>query len=395
MENKYLLRAKELMEEIRTNRRTIHGYAELAFDLPQTVALVMRELKSYGYEPKMCGRQGVTCTVGKPGKCVLLRADMDALPMYEKTGLPFASTQKSCHSCGHDSHTAMLLAAAKMLKEHEDELEGTVKFMFQPDEEDLAGARDMVENGILENPKVDAALGLHIAIGTDTSNLYRIRYVKGVAYFGAYATKVRVYGKSAHGSMPYEGVDALNIAAHIICAANELVSREVACTEKAIVTFGLIHGGDTCNTIGGYCEMEGAIRTANPELQDFLFERLKSQAESIAAAYRGRAVVEKMYGIGPLKNDPEVAHEMGEYCKDLVGEDMVDELSEAVFGTEDFTVITNKVPAVMINIGAGSIDEGYDKTLHHEGMVFNENVMPYGAALYAHCAASWLKNHAE
>ena len=102
-----------------------------------------------------------------------------------------------------------------------------------------------------------------------------------------------------------------------------------------------------------------------------------------------------MYGIGPLKNDPEVAHEMGEYCKDLVGEDMVDELSEAVFGTEDFTVITNKVPAVMINIGAGSIDEGYDKTLHHEGMVFNENVMPYGAALYAHCAASWLKNHAE
>ena len=151
MENSYLSRAREMMEEIRANRRTIHEYAELAFDLPQTVALVMKELKSYGYEPKLCGKAGVTCTVGKPGKCILLRADMDALPMYEKTGLPFASKNKSCHSCGHDSHTAMLLAAAKMLKEREDELEGTVKFMFQPDEEDLAGAKDMIRGGVIHN----------------------------------------------------------------------------------------------------------------------------------------------------------------------------------------------------------------------------------------------------
>ncbi|MBR4210169.1 MAG: amidohydrolase [Lachnospiraceae bacterium] len=394
MENSYLSRAREMMEEIRANRRTIHGYAELAFDLPQTVALVMKELKSYGYEPKLCGKAGVTCTVGKPGKCILLRADMDALPMYEKTGLPFASKNKSCHSCGHDSHTAMLLAAAKMLKEREDELEGTVKFMFQPDEEDLAGAKDMIRNGILKDPKVDAAIGLHIAIGTSTSQLGRVRYVKGPAYFGAYATKVKVYGKSAHGSMPYEGVDALNIAAHIIVAANELVSREVPCTDKAIVTFGLIHGGDTCNTIGGYCEMEGAIRTADPALQDFLFERLKNQAECIAASYRGRAEVEIMYGIGPLVNDPDTAHEIGTYCQEVVGEENVDELSEAVFGTEDFTAVCAQVPAVMLNIGAGSIDEGYDKTLHHEGMTLDEDVLPYGAAVYAHCAEKWLKAHA-
>ena len=163
--NAYLERAIQLEEEIILNRRHIHKYPELGMELPKTVRFVCEQLRSYGYEPELIGG-GVTCTVGNPGRVILLRGDMDALPMQEESGVEYASVHKGvCHSCGHDTHTAMLLAAAKMLKEKEQELAGTVKFMFQPGEEVIEGAKSMIDAGILDNPKVEAALALHIQFG--------------------------------------------------------------------------------------------------------------------------------------------------------------------------------------------------------------------------------------
>jgi amidohydrolase len=390
MENIYLKRAEELKEELVAHRRQIHGYAETEFDLPQTLALVEKELRSYGYEPVRVGRAGISCTVGKPGRCLLLRADMDALPMQEETGCDFAAANGHCHSCGHDCHTAMLLCAAKMLKEREAFLEGTVKFMFQPAEEKLAGAQDMIDAGILENPKVDAAVGLHVAIGWDNSDLGRVLYARGPAMYAANAIRIRVEGKSAHGSTPFAGVDAITIAAHIVIALQEILAREIPCTDHSIVTIGKIHGGDTENTIGGHAEMWGAIRTTSYENLNFLLKRVQEISAGVAETYRGKAVAERVYGIGPLYNDPALSDQIGGYCREVVGEDKVDDIGTR-FGTEDFAVIGEKVPSVMLNIGAGSIEEGYDRTLHHAGMTLNEDVLPLGAAVYAHCAEQYLK----
>lgn len=389
MENIYLERAGELTEELKKNRRTVHGYAEVEFDLPKTLALVEAELKSYGCEPVRMGRGGISCTVGKPGRCLLLRADMDALPMKEETGYEFAATNGNCHSCGHDCHVAMLLAAAKMLKEREANLNGTVKFMFQGAEEKLAGAKDMIEAGILENPKVDAALGLHVAIGWEDSDLGRILYARGPAMYAANAIRIRVEGKSAHGSTPFAGVDAITIAAHIVIALQEILAREIPCTEHSIVTIGKISGGDTENTIGGHAEMWGAIRTTSYENLNFLLKRVQEISAGVAATYRGTAIAEKVYGIGPLYNDPALSDQIGTYCRELMGEEMVSDIGTR-FGTEDFAVIGEKVPAVMLNIGAGSIGDGYDCTLHHAGMTLKEEVLPLGAAVYAYCAERYL-----
>ena len=158
----YKKEAMEIKDEIIANRRQIHANPELGLDLPKTVEFVMEKLRSYGYDPQPCGRGGVVAMAGQGGKVMLLRGDMDALPMYEETGLPFASKVEACHSCGHDMHAAMLLGAARLLKAHESELKGRVKFMFQPGEEILGGAEEMIKNGLMENPKVDVAMGMHI-----------------------------------------------------------------------------------------------------------------------------------------------------------------------------------------------------------------------------------------
>ncbi len=225
--NYFLNRAKELEQELIAMRRELHSYAELGFDLPKTNAFVTEKLRSYGYEPKTVGKAGVTCTVGKGGKVLLLRADMDALPMPEESGMPYAAQNGHCHSCGHDCHTAMLLIAAKMLKEKEGELKGTVKFMFQPAEELLAGAAAMVEDGILENPKVDVALGLHISVGMDDTRSGIIRYIPGVANNSGDAIRISIQGHGVHGSKAYLGVDAINIAAHTIIALQEILALEI------------------------------------------------------------------------------------------------------------------------------------------------------------------------
>ena len=162
MEQKTYVRTQELQEELISWRRRLHQHPELSFDLPETTAFVMEKLQEFGYEPQRVGRAGITCTAGQGGKTIMLRADMDALPMAEETGLPFASCNGAMHACGHDFHTTSLLGAAKVLKERESELKGTVKLLFQPAEESMDGAADVYQAGILEDPHVDAALALHV-----------------------------------------------------------------------------------------------------------------------------------------------------------------------------------------------------------------------------------------
>ncbi|MGD9569894.1 MAG: M20 family metallopeptidase [Sedimentibacter sp.] len=390
--NKYYEKTVLINEELIHNRRTLHSYAEVGFDLPKTFQFVMEKLKSYGLEPRKSGKSGIVCTVGKEGKTILLRADMDALPMKEVTDLEFQATNGNCHSCGHDSHAAMLLGAAKLLKENEENLNGTVKFMFQPAEELLAGAKDMVDSGILENPKVHAAVGLHVMVGNDVSETGKVFYSRGTALFSGDAIRITVKGKNAHGSTPEKGIDAINIAAHIVIALQEIISREIPCQDNSVIIVGKISGGDTVNTLAGSAVLEVSVRATSEEKRAYLKNRIKEISESVAGTFRGEAIVEYWYGIGPLVNDIDLVDEITGYCKEMIGESNVKQVLPSS-GSEDFTEIAVRVPAVMLYLGAGSIEEGHICTMHNPGMIVNEDVLPLGSALYAHCAESYLKNH--
>jgi len=217
-----LERAIELQAEMIENRRFFHSNPEIGFELPVTTGRVREILESLGYDVRSVGRAGLSATVGKPGRTFLIRGDMDALPMAEETEIEFKSENGFMHACGHDIHTSSLLGAAKILKEREDELNGTVKLMFQPCEEMVMGARDMLENGILEDPKVDAAMALHVVhkpLGT-------VGYSKGSACASSDVFTITITGKGAHGAASYLGVDPINVAVHLHLALQVLNSRE-------------------------------------------------------------------------------------------------------------------------------------------------------------------------
>lgn len=388
----YKEEAMALKEEIIANRRQFHGFAELGFELPNTVELVMKELRSYGYEPQLCGKAGVTCVAGQGGKVVILRGDMDALPMTEESGLEFASTNGRCHSCGHDMHTAMLLGAAKLLKQHESELKGRVKFMFQPAEELLGGAADMIAAGLLENPKVDAAIGMHVAAGAEPySRVGAVSYKKDYVTFSGDYIRIKVVGKSAHGSQPQMGVDAINIAAHIVVALQEIIAREIGSLEHGVVLVGKIAGGSSCNTQSGDCQLDVSVRADTAPLRDFLKNRVKEIAESTAKTFRGEAIVDFVYGMPPMYNNPDMCKCVVEYCEELLGKENVLERTEHG-GTEDFTAVSELVPSMYINIGAGHI-AGEDVTAHSANIIFDEDVLPIGAAVYAHTATRFLEEN--
>ena len=388
----FLAEAKAIAAEAVSWRRTFHGYAELNFDLDQTVAFVMEKLKSFGYEPELVGKAGVSCVVGQGGKVLLLRADMDSLPMAEQSGLPFAAKGNSCHSCGHDIHTAMLLAAARILKEHESELCGRVKFMFQPAEEILGGANDMIEAGILENPHVDAAIGMHTAVGNSpVTNVGNVSFKRDYSHYSGDMMKVIVHGKQAHGSTPEDGVDAISIAAHITIGVQELVSREVGILEPAMVLVGKIYGGDSCNTEAGTCTLELSVRTASAPIRDFLIRRVGEIAQGTAMTYRGTATVEHTYGIGPMYNHPDMIACVPGYAAELLGQEHVVEVSKPS-GTEDFSAIAARVPSIYLCTGFGST-AGEGVNIHNPHVIFDEAAIPTGIALYCHTAARWLEEH--
>ena len=385
--------AKKIKDKIISNRRALHQCPELAFDLDRTLKIVMSELESFGYKPELCGKAGVTCTAGRGGKTILLRADMDALPTKEETGLPFSSENENvAHACGHDTHIAMLLGAAQLLKRNEDRLKGTVKFMFQPAEEKLAGAADMLANGILENPKVDAAMTLHIMAGRDYSATGSIIYSPGSATFSADSIRITVKGNDAHGSTPYLGVDAILVGAQIVVGLQNILAKEISCTDEAVLIVGKINGGTAENSLAGQCELACTTRATTVEMRDFLKKRIKEIAENTAKAFRAEALVEYLYGMPPLVNHDGLLTELRGYCENLLGAGQVRQEKRLTFA-EDFCLVAERVPSVMFILGAGTPEDGYVNWLHHPSFTIDEEALPVGAAVFAHCAEQWLLNH--
>ena len=320
--NEIINQAKLIKDDLIKYRRTIHSNPEVGQELPKTKAYVIDRLKEMGYEPEEICESGIVATISgnKEGKVFLLRADMDALPMQEATECNFKSNNGCMHSCGHDMHTAMLLGAAKLLKQNQDKIEGTIKLVFQPDEEGFTGAKKMIEAGVLENPKVDAAMAMHVNSGTP-SNL--VLCGLGPIIAGCNRFRIVVRGSGCHGAMPELGVDPINIAAHIYISLQEIISREISATQSAVVTIGKFVGGEAPNIIPSEVVMEGTIRSLNKEIGEFIFNRINDIVTSTAKMFRGEAELIELSSVPPLSNDNDLAHEITNYMKDLVGEQSV------------------------------------------------------------------------
>ena len=288
-----LEQAAALSGELVRWRRHIHENPEVGADLPDTCAYVTEELKKMGYEPYLVGGGVVAMLDGDPnGKVILLRGDMDALPMEEQSGEAFSSKHPGrMHACGHDTHTAMLLGAAKLLMDNKDKVKGRVKFMFQPGEEGYKGALHMVEAGLLENPHVDAALGMHSQSASDYPT-GTIMHTTGPSAASADGFKVIVHGKGAHGASPEDGIDPVNILAHILIALQTINSRERNQQEPLILTIGQIIAGDACNIIPERGYFTGTIRTFNQQVREHAKRRFIEIVNGVCATFGGHADIE-------------------------------------------------------------------------------------------------------
>ncbi len=405
-EKELLKEAKELRQELIEKRRYLHMNAEVGFNLTKTLEFVKSELISMGYEPIHCGKSGLIVVVGgkKPGKTFLIRGDMDALPIKEEAELEFASKNGCMHACGHDMHTTMMLGAAKLLKKHEDEINGTIKLMFQPAEEIFEGSNDMIENGLLENPKVAAALMIHVMSNSPFKTGTAIVSAPGVSAPAADYFKIKVQGMGCHGSMPNTGVDPIVVSAHILIALQEINSRELAITDKAALTVGTIQAGKADNAIPDTAIMGGTIRTYDEETRIYIKNRMSEIAQNIANAFRAKAEVIFGSGCPTLVNDANLCKCAEKYTEELLEKDMafsVEKLnsisgktqSSKSAGSEDFAYVSHKVPSIMIALAAGQAENGYSYPGHHPKVKFDEDALPFGSCVYAYIAMRWLMEH--
>lgn len=393
--NNIFKEANQLKPDLIDIRRTIHRCPEVGPVLPKTKKFVKEKLKEFGYEPKEICESGIVATIegNKPGKTFLLRADMDALAIKEEAPVDFASKNNSMHACGHDMHTTMLLGAAKLLKEHQGEIAGTIKLVFQPDEEGFTGAKTMLKAGVLENPKVDAGMALHVNSGTPSG---LVLCGLGTCMAGCTLFRISVKGKGCHGAMPENGVDPINIAAHVFLSLQEIIAREVTPTMPAVVTIGKFAGGQAPNIIPEEVVMEGTIRTLDRDLSAQIYKRIEEISSQTAALFRGQAAVTEIASAPPLHNDEEMTKTISEYIKDAYNPNLVYVFSQGGMGSEDFASYTYEIPCSYILLGAGTPQENelYGKPMHNDHVVFNEDILPLGSALLVTSALRWLKENA-
>lgn len=388
----YLKRSEELFEETVENRRHLHQTPELGLELPETTAFIMEKLTEMGYDPKRCGGGVVACVGKMGGKTVLLRGDVDALPMKEESGLPFASQRENAHTCGHDIHGAMLLTAAKMLKENEAALDGMVKLMFQPGEEPLTGARSMIADGLLQDPRPDVALGYHVVAGSMPMGLF-VYNREGTLMNSSDNFIIDIQGKGGHGAYPDACIDPINIAAHMILALESVVAREIKSTQASVLTIGKVTAGDAPNIIPDQAQLQGTLRCDSEKERKFILQRLSEVVDAVAKMYRGSATITMLAGTPPLICDPQSVDDFVGYMRELDVPGQCEHVGMHAASSEDFSAVLSEIPGAYMFLSAGFTDGRETYNQHHPKVEFNEEVMKSGAAYLAHCATRWLEEH--
>lgn len=383
-------RALELKDETVAHRRYLHQHAEVGLEMPLACDYVMKVLSDCGMEPKRCG-EGVMAVVGKGEKTLLLRADMDALPMPEESGEPFACpTGDRAHACGHDFHAAMLLTAAKMLKECESELKGRVKLMFQPAEETFEGSGDMIANGILEDPAPQAALAFHVAPGRLPIGMFMYN-ADSVMMNSVDGFRIVIQGKGGHGAYPNLAVDPIHVGVQIYTALEGLIAREANPEKTCVLTLGKFCAGSAANIIPDTAELEGTLRTNDKEARELLVRRIRELAGGIARLNGASAEVVTLSDVPPLVCDKTFTEKVAGYMREMPIPGILGYPGMTANASEDFAKIAERLPSALLYISAGFQDERGDYSAHNPKVRFNEEVCPIGAAGYAHCAARWLE----
>lgn len=389
-ENLFYLEAAGFRDQLVQWRRELHRIPEVGIHLPGTMDYIMARLEELGIG-YTCHRD-ISCieaTIGRGGKCFLLRSDVDAIPIREETELSFRSDNGCMHGCGHDLHGTILLGAAKLLKNHEAELKGTVKLLFQSGEEVFQGAKVAIEAGVLENPSVDAAFAMHVIammpVGVVMTGKEPMSSVDGF--------KITLTGRGGHGSMPETAIDPINAAVQVYLALQSLIARETGGTEEAVLTIGQLSAGDAANVIPERAVLQGTLRTFSPAVRERLCSRIREVAAGVAGTYRCGWEYEVLSA-----------------CPSVITDDVVTKLAEKSIrsvvpgfhvlggahgmGSEDFAEIAQKVPSAYYMLGAGPEEPEKRLGQHNPRIEFNEDVLSIGAAIYAQTAADWLKEQA-
>ncbi len=394
----------QINEDIVNWRRALHKIPELGIHLPKTQQFVISVLESLGvaYELSDIEVNGETETsiIGyikgaSEGKCIALRADMDALPITEETGLNFSSNHEGCmHACGHDAHTAMLLGAAKILQEYRKHLKGTVKLLFQTSEEDNSGSKLMIDRGALENPKVDAIFGIHVWPMEEYS-AGTVFTKKGSIMASGDQFNINVYGKGAHGYQPDKSVDPIYIMSHIIQGLQAVRSREFSPEETMVLSVCQIHSGNTWNVIPSKGKMEGTIRAMMPENREFIMNRVESIAKGIASTYGAKSEVRWSNGTPPVVNDNDITELVFNAGKKHFKRDGIRELHRPVMASEDVSRYMELIPGCYSFLNVANKEEGLNDSLHSSHFNLDESVLWRGSLLHAQVALDFLNHSRE
>ena len=380
MGNEVFQKAKGLMEYVMKLRRQIHQNPELGLKEYETAALIKQELESYGVEvvpiSAETGVLGILRGEKEGGNTVTaFRADIDALPILEQTGLPYASKNTGVmHACGHDGHTAILLGTAKLLSSMRDRFSGTVKFIFQPGEETLFGAKEMVKAGVLENPDVDIIVALHAWPFIETG---KIGIWPGPYQASGDKFSVKIYGGGGHGAYPHKSKDPLLAANHAVIALQSIVSRQINAIDSTVLSVCTFHAGNAFNVIPEEVEFTGTVRCHNKEVRNSMEKRMEKILKGIVEAFDCNYELDYQYGVPMVVNNPEVLDLLAEAATQAIGENSVETLPGPVMGSEDFSLYLEKVPGAFVRLGNTNPGEE-EISVHNDRFNFNDDAIPYG-----------------
>jgi amidohydrolase len=380
----------EMKEEIISLRRDLHMHPETAFTEERTAGIVSRRLRRLGYQVREgVGKTGVVALLdtGRPGPTLAIRADMDALPLQEAPGRPYGSRiPGKMHACGHDGHTAVAMAVATILAQGKDALRGRLLFLFQPAEEVLQGARAMLDDGALRDPRPDYLVGFHV---DNTLPAGRVGVRAGIAWAAADKVALTFRGRSSHGALPHLGVDAITMAAYAVAAIQNIVAREVSPVEPAVVSFGTIHGGVAFNIVAESVELTGTLRTFREDVRSFLLERLEAVARGVAAALRGEAALEVLGGCPPVENHPEVATVVRRAAEETVGPEKV-VTPELFTVSDDMAFFLREAPGCYFTVGTYNPAKGATGPHHSPSFDIDEDALPIAAEVMVRTVLAYL-----
>ncbi len=389
-----LTAAQALMSQLVAWRRDLHRHPELAFQEHRTAGIVAGALGQLGLEVQTgVGQTGVVGILegSLPGPTVLLRFDMDALPIHEETGLSFASqTDGKMHACGHDAHTAIGLGVATLLAARQADLPGRVKFMFQPAEEIASGARAMIADGVLDRPAPAAAFGLHV---WSMSPVGQAVVKGGPLWASADKFDIEIVGRGAHGALPQQGVDAIVVAAYAIAQLQTVVSRSIDPLEPAVLTIGQIAGGSAFNVIAERVTLSGTLRTFDRAVRERIIQRMHALLGGVCAAFGASYTLEVTFHAPPLINDPGAAETVRQVATEVLGSDAVAD-GPMLTVAEDMAEVLNRVPGCFFVLGAQPASNGQPEPHHSPRFDIDEQVMPLGVAILAGVAEEYLRVNA-